>query len=182
MDELSGTRRTAAIISSNQPEAICHVSTHNAFAVHVPIVAGISAIRGRSVDRARVSRPLRRMALAQGAAHGPRAVLPLPDRQHLARGIRKEHRGQLGTGVLANVVVFSAGTGRRMAVGFDSYHPNGLAKFAYIDAALLEIGLAADLAGRVKLRRAGTVRVPPADLRALASDFACSCHSGRMVA
>lgn len=133
MEELSGTRRTAAIISSNQPEAICHVSTHNAFAVHVPIVAGLSAIRRRCADRARVSRPLRRMALAQGAAHGPRAVLPLPDRQHLAKRVREEHRGQLGAGVPADVVIFRTGPKRRMAIESDSYHSDGSAELGCRD-------------------------------------------------
>lgn len=45
-----------------------------------------------------------------------------------------------------------------------------------IDTPLLEICLAADLARGVKLRCAGTVRVPPADLRALASYFTSACH------
>ena len=59
---------------------------------------------------------------------------------------------------------------------------NGLAEFRDVDAALLEIGLAADLAGRVKLRRTGAIRIAPADLRAFAGDVTCSCHSRRMVA
>lgn len=57
-----------------------------------------------------------------------------------------------------------------------------LAELGDVDTALLEIGLSAHLAGRVELGRAGTVRVPPADLGCLAGDFAGACHSRRMVA
>jgi len=130
MEELSGTRRTAAIISSNQPEAICHVSTHNQLAVHAPIVAGLSAILRRGADRARVSRSLRRVALAQGASHGPWAALHLPDRQHLARRIRSKHRRKLVAGVATDVGIVRPGTKRRMAVELDSHHSNGLAERA----------------------------------------------------
>ena len=78
---------------------------------------------------------------------------------------------------------------RKSAVLLDSlktFHgdvdDNGLAEFGDVDTTLLEIGLSADLAGGVVLGRTGTVRVPPANLRALTGDFACSCHSRRMVA
>src|SRR3989344_5403289 len=61
-------------------------------------------------------------------------------------------------------------------------HNDGLAELGNIDAAPLEVGLATYLASRVILRRAGAVRIPPADLRALTGDFALSRHSHRMVA
>ena len=61
-------------------------------------------------------------------------------------------------------------------------HDDGFAELRDIDAALLEIGLAADLTGRVILRCSGAVGVPPADLGRLAGDFAGSCHGRRMVA
>lgn len=136
MDELSGTRRTAAIISSNQPEAICHVFTFQTTAGHAPTVAGQSAIRRRSADRACVSRPVRRLALANGAAHGSRAVLHLLDRQHLAKRVREEHRDQLGAGVAANVVVVRAGTKRRMAIESDSHRSDGSAELGCRDHCL----------------------------------------------
>ena len=51
----------------------------------------------------------------------------------------------------------------------ESFHRDGrydrLTELGDVDAALLEIGRAADLTGRVKLRRAGTIRIPPAHLR-----------------
>ena len=72
---------------------------------------------------------------------------------------------------------------------FDSFeafegevHDDGLPELAYIDAAPLKIGLAAHLAGRVKLRRAGAVGIAPADLCALTGNLAGACHSCRMVA
>ena len=66
---------------------------------------------------------------------------------------------------------------------FDGYvHDDGFVQLGNKNAALLEVGLAAHLACRIKLGRAGAVRIPPAYLRALPSDFTCSCHSGRMVA
>src|SRR3989338_5508515 len=60
-------------------------------------------------------------------------------------------------------------------------HNNGCAELGDVDAAFLEVRLTADLAGRVTLRRAGAVRVPPADLRALPGNFTLPCHSGSMV-
>ena len=60
-------------------------------------------------------------------------------------------------------------------------HDDGLVEFGHEDTTLLEIGLAADLARGVELRCASAVRVPPANLRAFASDFAGSCHSRSMV-
>ena len=81
--------------------------------------------------------------------------------------------------------LFERGEGTVLLNSFETLHrnihDNGLTELAYIDAALLEIGLATDLAGRVELRRAGTIGVPPTDLSGLASDFAGSCHSRRMV-
>ncbi len=61
-------------------------------------------------------------------------------------------------------------------------HNNSLVQFADVNAAPLEIRFPADLAGRVELRRAGTVRVPPADLRALTGNLTGACHSRPMVA
>ena len=49
------------------------------------------------------------------------------------------------------------------ALGAD-IHEDILAELGDEDAALLEVRLAAYLSSRVKLRRTGTVRVPPADL------------------
>ena len=70
--------------------------------------------------------------------------------------------------------------------GFETFDGNvdddGLLEFRHINAPLLEIRLAADLAGRVKLRRANAIRISPADLRALAGYSAGACHSQRMVA
>lgn len=59
---------------------------------------------------------------------------------------------------------------------------DGLAELRDVDTTLLEIGLSADLARRVELRRTDAIRVPPADLRAFTSDFTSSCHSQSMVA
>jgi hypothetical protein len=53
---------------------------------------------------------------------------------------------------------------------------DGFAEFGDIDAALLEIGATAHLTDRVVLRCAGTVGVPPANLRAFSSDVAFACH------
>ncbi len=50
------------------------------------------------------------------------------------------------------------------------------------DAALLEVCLAAHLAGRVELRSTRTVRVPSAYLSCLSGDCAFACHSSGMVA
>lgn len=54
---------------------------------------------------------------------------------------------------------------------------DGLFELRHIDAALLEVRLATDLAGRVELGRTDAVRIAPAHLRALPSDFTGSCHS-----
>jgi len=82
--------------------------------------------------------------------------------------------------------LFERGEGAVLLYGLETLdrdvHNDSLVEFGNKDAALLEIGLTADLAGRVILRRAGAVRVPPANLRALAGDFAYSRHSRRMVA
>ena len=136
MDELSGTRRTAARTTLNQSEAQFHVTLDNTSADRASIVAGLSAIRRRGADRARVSRPVRRLALANGAAHGSRAVLHLLDRQHLAKRIRAKHRDQLGAGVAANVVVVRAGTKRRMAIESDSHRSDGSAELGCRDHCL----------------------------------------------
>ena len=61
-------------------------------------------------------------------------------------------------------------------------HDDGLPKFVDVDATPLEIRLAADLTGRVELRRAGAIGISPADLRALTGNLAGACHSCRMVA
>lgn len=58
----------------------------------------------------------------------------------------------------------------------------GLSEFSDVNTALLEVSLATYLAGWVELRCTGTVRIPPANLRALASDFTFACHSRRMLA
>ena len=81
--------------------------------------------------------------------------------------------------------LFEGGEGTVLLDGLETFHrdidDDGLLKLGDIDTALLKIRLAAYLAGRIELRRTGTVRVPPADLRALPGDFAGSCHSRRMV-
>jgi len=58
---------------------------------------------------------------------------------------------------------------------------DGLVQFRYENPALLEVGLAADRARGVELRRAGTVGVAPPDLGRLTGDIAGSCHGRRMV-
>src|SRR3989344_6940951 len=92
---------------------------------------------------------------------------------------------QTGKG-LNNPCFLESGEGAVLFKSFESFrrdvHDDSLIEFGYENAAALEISLAADLPGRVKLRRTGAVRVPPADLRAFAGDFAGSCHSRRMVA
>ena len=77
----------------------------------------------------------------------------------------------------------------KCAVFLDCFKPlhrdiedDGLADFCDIDTAFLDIRLSADLAGRVELGRAGTIRIPPADLRALSGYCAGACHSCPMVA
>src|SRR3989344_1158177 len=81
--------------------------------------------------------------------------------------------------------LFERGEGTVLLNSFETLHrnihDNRLAELGDVDTPLLEICLAANLTGRIELRRAGTVRVPPADLRALPGDFAGSCHSRRMV-
>ncbi len=59
---------------------------------------------------------------------------------------------------------------------------DGLIKLGDEDTALLEVCLAADLAGWVELGSTGTVRVPSAYLRAFSSDFTASSHSRGMLA
>ena len=76
--------------------------------------------------------------------------------------------------------LFERGEGTVLLNSFETLHrnihDNRLAELGDIDAPLLEICLAADLASRVELRRAGAVRVPPADLRAFPGNFTLSCH------
>jgi len=59
---------------------------------------------------------------------------------------------------------------------------DGLPEFSDVNAALLEVGLAAYLPSRIELGRTSTVGVPSANLRALPSDFTSSCHNQSMVA
>src|SRR6185437_2447818 len=60
-------------------------------------------------------------------------------------------------------------------------HDDHLLELGDVDAALGDIGLAADLADRVELRSTGTVRVPPAYLGRFAGYNAFTCHSPRML-
>ena len=58
---------------------------------------------------------------------------------------------------------------------------DGFSKLCDKDAALLEVCLTTNFPGWVELRCTGTVRVPPANLRAFAGDVAFTCHSGRSI-
>ena len=53
---------------------------------------------------------------------------------------------------------------------------DGLVQLGDKDTALLEVGLAADLASGVKLRRAGAVGVPPPNLSRFPRNVTFSCH------
>lgn len=89
-------------------------------------------------------------------------------------------------GRLDDLRFFEGGVGAVFLDRFQSLYghvnDDGLTDLRNEDAAALEIGLAAHLARRIELGSTGTVRVPPADLRALSSDFADTCHSRRMLA
>ncbi len=88
--------------------------------------------------------------------------------------------------MLNRTYFFERGVGAVLLDGFETLrrdvHDDGLIEFGDVDAALLKVRLAADLAGWIKLRRAGAIGVPPANLRTLPGNFTSACHSGRMVA
>lgn len=79
--------------------------------------------------------------------------------------------------------------GRICTVLLDGAHAGGgdvdedhLAELRDKNAALGEVRASADLASWVELGSTRAVRIPPANLRALAGYFTCSCHSPRMLA
>ncbi len=82
--------------------------------------------------------------------------------------------------VLNRAGFLERGVGAVLLDGLETLHRNinndGLAELGDVDTAFLEVGLAADLPGGVKLGRAGAVRIPPAHLRAFPGDVAGACH------
>lgn len=88
--------------------------------------------------------------------------------------------------ILNNPCLFESGESTVLLDGLQTLHgdiyDNGLEELWYVNTAFLEVGLSADLARRVKLRRADTVRIAPSYLGAFSGDFAGSCHSQVMVA
>src|SRR3989344_357926 len=127
-----------------------------------------SRVRARGAPPVR-KHPLPRLSQAQRAG----TYQPDPPSETAARGLYRT--GFLERGKRA--VLFN---------GFETFHrdvdDDGFPKFRHIDAAAMKIRLPADLADGIKLRRASTVGVPPADLRALSGYVAGACHSRRMVA
>jgi hypothetical protein len=87
--------------------------------------------------------------------------------------------------LLDNARFLKRGEGAILLNGLETFYRNvdnnRFPDLRDINAALLEVCLAANETRRVKLRRADAVRIAPAYLRALPGNFTCSCHSRGMV-
>jgi hypothetical protein len=91
-----------------------------------------------------------------------------------------------GTFIFLNRAGFlESGVGAMLFNRAEAFHrdvdDDRLIEFRYENLAALKVRLAANLAGWVELRRAGTVGVPPANLSRFTGNRAFSCHSRRML-